>query len=113
MYRRENKINYMYQDNIEKRYFIVPLRLSKQVLDPSHVNQNGQRTILSYHIDTKLLLKTERLYLNGYKNEQDNVIGWLRKKGVLDNGNFEAQNALLNKWMLVKDDKPNSCYHFD
>ena len=33
MYRRENNINYTYQDNIEKRYFVVPLRLSKQVLD--------------------------------------------------------------------------------
>ena len=33
MYRRENNINYSYQDNIEKRYFLVPLRLSKQVLD--------------------------------------------------------------------------------
>ena len=32
---------------------------------------------------------------------------------MLDNGNFEAQNALLYKWMLVKEDKPNSCYHFD
>ena len=41
MYRRENNINYSYQDNIEKRYFLVPLRLSKQVLDPSHLNQEG------------------------------------------------------------------------
>ena len=32
---------------------------------------------------------------------------------MLDNKNFEAQNALLHKWMLVKEDKPNSCYHFD
>ena len=28
-------------------------------------------------------------------------------------GHIDSQNALLHKWMLVKEDKPNSCYHFD
>ena len=51
LYRRENKINYDYQDNIEKRYFIVPLKLSKEPLDPAHINSYGKRTILTYHID--------------------------------------------------------------
>ena len=30
-----------------------------------------------------------------------------------DGGHIDSQNALLHKWMLVKEDKPNSCYHFD
>lgn len=29
LYRRENKINYNFADNIEKRYFIIPLILEK------------------------------------------------------------------------------------
>ena len=111
LYRRENAIKYDYKDSIEKRYFIVPLRLREQTLD--QVNENGERVILSYQVDTKLLEKTERLFLNGYKNEQTNVIEWLRRKGLLGAQATEAQNALLQKWMLVKEDKPNSCYHFD
>ena len=51
--------------------------------------------------------------MNGYKNEQDNVIEWLRKKGILDSSNSEAHNALLRKWMMVKEDKPNKLYNFD
>ena len=27
--------------------------------------------------------------------------------------NEDGLNQLLKKWMLVKEDKPNSCYHFD
>ena len=101
------------QDNIEKRYFIVPLKLSKQPLDPRHVKEHGQRTVLSYHIDRKLLAKTERLHNEGYKNCQSNVIEWLRGKGLLATHDLSAQQALLEKWMLVKEDKPNSCYHHD
>lgn len=113
LYRREKKTNFDRQDAKEKRYFIVPLKLCKQVLDGSHLTPDGQRTVLSYHIDRKLLQKTERLFLNGYKQEQVNVIDWLRKKGVLNEAYTDAQNALLHKWMLVKEDKPNNCYHFD
>ena len=51
--------------------------------------------------------------MNGYKAEQDNVIEWLRKKGILDSSNYEAHNALLHKWMMVKEDKPNKLYHSD
>ena len=92
VYRREKKITFEKQDNIEKRYFIVPLRLAKQPLDPSHIRHDGQRSVLTYHIDTKLLQKTERLYFNGYKNEQSgNVIEWLRSKGLLGTENLETQ----------------------
>ena len=92
----------------------MPLRLAKQPLDPSHIRHDGQRSVLTYHIDTKLLQKTERLYFNGYKNEQSgNVIEWLRSKGLLGTENLETQQKLLHKHMLVKEDKPNSCYHFD
>ena len=83
LYRREYKINYNLQaDNIEKRYFIVPLRLI-EVGDPSHYTPDGQRQVLTYAVDHKLLQKTERLHKQGYKASQDNVPDWLRKKGLL------------------------------
>jgi len=41
LYRRENKINYNYSANIEKRYFIVPLRLTNQPVSAAHVNAHG------------------------------------------------------------------------
>ena len=112
LYRRENRINYTFSDQIEKRYFIVPLRLTEQALDPSHYT-NGQRSVLTYRIDQKLLEKTERLYKQGFKNCQDNVPDWLRKKNLLHSNAEDQRKALLEKWMFVKEDKPNSCYHFD
>lgn len=72
-----------------------------------------ERVHLRYEVDLKLIQKTERLHDNGYKQEQPNVIEWLRSKGLLGTHASEAQNALLQKWMLVKEDKPNSCYHYD
>jgi len=66
LYRRENKINYNFADNIEKRYFIVPLRLVEDNLDPSHFT-NGIRSTLTYAVDIKLLEKTTRLHKLGYK----------------------------------------------
>ena len=38
---------------------------------------------------------------------------WLRDKGLLGAELFDARQALLKKWMFVKGDKPNSCYHYD
>ena len=38
LYKEECKINFEHKDNIEKRYFIVPLRLSEQPLDPNHID---------------------------------------------------------------------------
>lgn len=112
LYRRENAINYDFKDAIEKRYFIIPLRLSAPT--PDQMSPDGtERVRIRYEVDSKLLEKTERLYMNGYKQEQPNVIEWLRGKGLLGSHATEAQNALLKKWMLVKEDKPNSCYHFD
>mgnify|MGYP007095175828 CR=1 FL=1 len=114
LYRREHKLNFSNQENTDKHYFIVPLKLSKQALDETHIDQDGQRIVLSYQIDRKLLHKTERLFLNGYKKEQANVIDWLTRKGLLDDANQEAaRETLLRKWMLVKEDKPNNCYHYD
>ena len=39
-----------------------------------------------------------------------NIIEWLKYKGSLDDS--EGYTSLLKKWMLVKEDKPNSCYHY-
>lgn len=113
LYRRENKINYDNSaNNIEKRYFIVPLRLVENDDDPAHYT-NGQRSTLMYAVDTRLLQKTERLYKVGYKKFQDNVPNWLRKKGLLGAAAKERRDELLSKWMFVKGEKPNSCYHYD
>ena len=87
LYRRETEVNFSFRndgsDKIDKRYFIVPLKLVEQPLDISHVNAEGQRVVLSYQVDTELLQSTERLYLNGYKDGQPNVIEWLRSEGLL------------------------------
>jgi len=88
LYRRENSINYTIRENIQKRYFIVPLRLTEPL--PGQLNEKGDRVIISYEVDTKLLQKTERLFLNGYKNEQRNIIEWLRGKGLLGSHALDA-----------------------
>ena len=88
LYRRENSINYTFRENIQKRYFIVPLRLTTPTQE--QFNQNGERVVISYEVDTKLLKKTERLFLNGYKHEQKNIIEWLRGKGLLGSNAVDA-----------------------
>ena len=88
LYRRENSINYTFRENIQKRYFIVPLRLTAPTQE--QFNQNGERFVISYEVDTKLLKKTERLFLNGYKHEQKNIIEWLRGKGLLGSNAVDA-----------------------
>ena len=88
LYRRENSINYTFRENIQKRYFIVPLRLTTPTQE--QFNQNGERFVISYEVDTKLLQKTERLFLNGYKHEQKNIIEWLRGKGLLGSNAVDA-----------------------
>ena len=88
LYRRENSINYTFRENIQKRYFIVPLRLTAPTQE--QCNQNGERVVISYEVDTKLLQKTERLFLNGYKHEQINIIEWLRGKGLLGSNSVDA-----------------------
>jgi len=81
LYRRENSINYTIREN-------VPLRLTEPL--PGQLNEKGDRVIISYEVDTKLLQKTERLFLNGYKNEQRNIIEWLRGKGLLGSHALDA-----------------------
>ena len=89
---------------LEKRYFLVPLILKKDC-DPD----SGY---VSYEIDKKLLKKVENITVNGYKNCQPNIVDWLKNKGLLDPAGNPLQTELLKKHMLVKEDKPNSCYHF-
>lgn len=91
----------------------MPLRLVEQNVDQSHFTADGKRKILTYAVDTKLLQKTEALFKRGYNKCQDNVPDWLRKKGLLGSASKEARDALLSKWMFVKSEKPNSCYHYD
>lgn len=69
--------------------------------------------MLTYEVDYKLLAKTERLYKHGFKACQDNVPDWLLKKNLLHPDAKEQREEMLQKWMFVKADKPNSCYHFD
>lgn len=62
----------------------------------------------------------EKIATRGYKNCQPNVLDWLEGKGypratdknALTEQTLEEKYGLLAKWMLVKEDKPNSCYHF-
>jgi len=60
-------------------------------------------------LDSKLIKKVCRLKTHGYKQDQPNIVDWIASKKV----GPEAEAALLRKWMAVKEDKPNSCYHFD
>ena len=105
LYRRERSIDFEKENSdIEKKYFLVPLILKKDCNVSS-----GQ---LAYEVDKKLLKKVENITLNGYKKCQPNITEWLRSKGLLDPAGNPGQTALLQKHMLVKEDKPNSCYHF-
>jgi hypothetical protein len=64
---------------------------------------------LSYSIDTKLLLKVERLSENGYKNEQDSIMKWLEKKQFKTE---EERIKKLSERILIKEDKPSNCYTY-
>ena len=57
-----------------KKYYIVPLKLQKSK------NGSDNQSHMSYKIDSKLLQKVERLYKNGYKNEQKSIINYLDEK---------------------------------
>ena len=63
IFKRHKDINYaacLNEDNRDKtkKYYLVPMKIDKN---------NSEK--LSYSIDSKLLLKVERLSENGYKNE--------------------------------------------
>ena len=49
------------------------------------------------------------LQAQGYRANQPNILQWLSSKGLTP----ADEETLLRKWMVVKHDKPNSCYHFD
>jgi len=65
--------------------------------------------MIEYRIDFKLLQKVERLWLNGYKNEQQSIMHWLDSKGIVDPA--ERINKLKER-ILVKEDKPSNCYTY-
>ena len=105
LYRREVSVDYAKDlGHVEKRYFLVPLKLRK--------SGGEEKDILRYEVDKKMLEKVEQLSQRGYKDCQPNIIEWLKLKGLFDMPGAPAQTAILKKWMLVKEDKPNSCYHF-
>ena len=89
-------VDFTKTSQFEKRYLLIPLKLKKDT----------SKNILKYEINTKLLEKVEQIYLKGYKNCQPNIIEWLKSKDMLGSA------SILKDWMLVKEDKPNSCYHF-
>ena len=64
--------------DITKKYYIVPLKLSKSLAKDSQIESS--ENIITYKIDKKLLEKVERLSLNGYKNEQESIMKWLDSK---------------------------------
>ena len=49
------------------------------------------------------------LAINGYPACKPNINEWLKTKQIKS---IEDRNELLDKYMLVKADKPNSCYTF-
>ena len=66
-------------------------------------------TKICYEVDYKLLQKVEKLKLNGYKNEQKNIMNWLADLKIT--GNLEKIEKLKER-ILVKEDKPSNCYSF-
>ena len=66
-------VDFTKTSQLEKRYLLIPLRL---VRDES-------KNKLRYVVDTKLLKKVEKLYIEGYKKCQPNIIEWLRSKDLL------------------------------
>ena len=99
LYRREKTVNFEARPE-DKKYYVVPLRMTQR---------QGSR--VQYEIDRKLLAKVENLAKNGYLKSQPNILEWLSKKGH-SLTETEAREKLLDKWMYVKGDKPNSCYTF-
>ena len=95
----------------------MPLKLAKQY----HNDQAPQS--IWYEIDNGLLEEVENLERHGYKAVQPKVMDWLQlecSKNAVASGyggpanlTSEYGHELLRNWMLVKEDKPNSCYHYD
>jgi hypothetical protein len=114
LYRK--KVHVSFDDQAtDKKYFLVPLKLknNKDI-------KAGHHGTLEYELDSKLLQNVEKIATRGYKNCQPNILDWLTGKGYpretdktsLPEEMLEEKYNLLAKWMLVKEDKPNSCYHF-
>jgi hypothetical protein len=96
IFKRQKDIKYdecQKQENI-KKYYIIPLKIV----------ENNQK--LSYKVDEKLLMKVEKLCMNGYKNEQKNIIEWLKERSEIQ------MIEKLKNIILVKEDKPSNCYTY-
>ena len=70
LYRRELSVDFAKGvEHVEKRYFLVPLKLRKET--------GAEKGVLRYEVDKKLLEKVEQLSLRGYKDCQPNIVEWL------------------------------------
>lgn len=101
LYRRDREINFSVREE-EKKYYIVPIIL-----------KDFQGSKLAYDIDHELLLEVEQIALHGYAKCQQNILGWLQSNGIDPLKMPKERDELLENHMLVKADKPNSCYHYD
>ena len=71
LYRREVSVDYAKDlGHVEKRYFLVPLKLRK--------SGGEEKDILRYEVDKKMLEKVEQLSQRGYMDCQPNIIEWLK-----------------------------------
>ena len=102
LYRRDRSINFNEQE-LDKKYFIVPIKL---------VQQNGSRA--RYKLDRRFIQKVARIAAQGYTQCQPNILDWMKSKRIDFNRpeHHQLRDSLLEKWMLVKEDKPNSCYNY-
>ena len=67
-------------------------------------------SIMQYSVDYKLLKKVEQLSLKGYNNCSLNIIDHMDQvKKFTDRAEAEEY---LKKYILVKYDKPHSCYNY-
>lgn len=101
LYRRDRNVEFEGLKDVEKKYYIVPLKRIR--------HSEGQ---LRYEIDRKLIEKVEKLCLNGYRNVQQNIIEWTKLKYKKTKNEKYLEDRLLSKWMLVSENKPNSCYTY-
>jgi len=93
LFKRNKDINYekcLSDENEDKtkKYYIIPLKIKKdenaEMFDFEQT-QNKKLTKICYEVDYKLLQKVEKLKLNGYKNEQKNIMSWLADLKITNN----------------------------
>ena len=83
VYRREYAVDFSkFNENINKKYFILPLILDHDCRKEGKLN-------LTYRIDKKLLAKVENIHKYGYPSQDMNIIDWLQKKELFHKSNSE------------------------